>query len=160
METYKGCTVWEDWEYLSKFIEWVDSQPNRDWENCSLDKDFLVVLNTCYSPATAVFIPQSLNTFIISCHKSRGDYLLGVCLGNQGNKNKYKAMCSNPFNKGASKHVGCFPTELEAHKAWQAKKHEYALRLADLQNDERIAFRLREMYAPDKDWTKVLKVEK
>jgi hypothetical protein len=47
-----------------------------------------------------------------------------------------------------------FPTELEAHKAWQARKHELACMLADLQTDDRIASRLREMYAPDKNWTK------
>lgn len=29
--TYKGCTIYEGWRYLSNFIEWVDEQPNKDW---------------------------------------------------------------------------------------------------------------------------------
>lgn len=49
--------------------------------------------------------------------------------------------------------MGVFPTELEAHLTWQARKHELSCMLADLQTDERIATVLRERYAPDKDWT-------
>lgn len=60
--TYKGCTVHEGWKYLSNFIKWVDSQPNRDWENCHLDKDFLVEGNKHYSPDTCVYVPKSLNS--------------------------------------------------------------------------------------------------
>ena len=64
----------------------------------------------------------------------------------------YRAYCNNPF-KDKKLHLGSFITELEAHKAWQAKKHEYALQLADLQEDPRVADALRQRYAPYKDWT-------
>ena len=68
---------------------------------------------------------------------------------------KYMSRCMNPFSKyeGQGRHIGIFNTELEAHKAWQAKKHEYACQLAELQADPRAAQALRERFAPDKDWT-------
>ena len=142
--TYLDCTITDDWKYLSNFIKWVDSQPNKDWQNCSPDKDYLIAGNKHYSPETVVYIPQSLNNFITDRGKARGDYMIGVDA--TGSKiNPYKAQCSNPFTK-KREYLGRFTTELEAHKAWQAKKHEYACKLADLQQDERVAKRLREMY--------------
>lgn len=149
--TYKDCTICEEWKYLSNFIKWVDSQPNRDWQNCCLDKDFLIEGNKKYSPETVVFIPVNLNNFIISSDKSRGGLMMGVC-SSYNNKNPYQAYCRNPFQR-KGEYLGVFHTELDAHLAWQAKKHEHALRLADEQTDPRVAKALRERYAPDKDWT-------
>jgi len=152
--TYKGCTVSEEWKYLSDFIKWVDSQPNKDWKNFDADKDFLSIGNKHYSPETVVFLSNKVNHFITDRGNARGDCMIGVSYKpSESKKNPYKARCCNPF--GGSRYIGMFSTELEAHKAWQAKKHEYALQLADLQSDERIASRLREMYAPDKDWTNI-----
>ena len=150
--TYKGCTVTEDWKYLSNFIKWVNKQPNKDWVNCQPDKDILVNGNKHYSPETVVFISNLLNSFITDSLGTRGGCMIGVSL-TDSKINPYRSNCSNPFTKGSG-HMGMFPTELEAHKAWQAKKHEYACQLADLQSDPRVAKALRERYAPDKDWTK------
>ena len=148
--TYKGCAVTEDWKRLSNFIKWVDSQPNRDWESCETDKDFLSVGNKHYSPDTVVFVPRKVNLFITDSGNNRGGFMLGVSLADN-NKNPYRARCCNPF--GSNRYIGLFSTELEAHKAWQAKKHEYACMLAELQADPRVANALRKRYAPDKDWT-------
>jgi hypothetical protein len=117
--------------------------------NCQPDKDFLVQGNKHYSPETVVFIPKKVNLFITDSGKVRGDYMIGVSYLPNKKINPYHARCSNPFS--GSRYIGVHPTELEAHLAWQAKKHEYACMLADEQEDERIASRLREMYAPDKD---------
>lgn len=149
--TYKGCTVTEEWKYLSNFIKWVDSQPNGDWINCEPDKDFLSEGNKQYSPETVVFVSKKVNQFIVDSGKTRGECLIGVSHYPERAKNPYLARCRNPF--GSSSYVGIYMTEIEAHKAWQARKHQHACHLADLQSDERIASRLREMYAPDKDWT-------
>lgn len=150
--TYKDCTICEDWKYFSNFIKWVDSQPNRDWMNCELDKDFLVEGNKHYSPETAVYITKNLNSFIGNRSKKRGIYMIGVNYIPYNKRDRYKAQCNNPFTlKG--EYIGSFRTELKAHLAWKAKKHEHACKLADLQSDERVAKRLREMYSPDKDWT-------
>lgn len=153
LPTYKGCTISEEWKYLSKFIEWVDSQPNEDWQNCSPDKDFLIKGNKHYGPDTVIYIPRKLNLFMINSASIRGDYMLGVSYTpNKSKTNPYVACCCDPFSKRSS-HVGMFSTELEAHKAWQAKKHEYALVYAAQQQDPRLVKVLKELYAPDKDWT-------
>lgn len=152
--SYSGCTISESWKNLSEFIKWVDSQPNKDWQNCHLDKDLLVIGNKHYGPETCVFITPAVNGFIIDCKATRGDYLLGTTY--RPERGIYQAKCSNAFNlnREHNRYLGAFPTELEAHKAWQAKKHEYACQLADLQDDPRVADALRQRYAPDKDWTK------
>lgn len=153
-QSYKDCTISEEWKYLSDFIKWVDSQPNRDWQNCSLDKDFLILGNKHYSPDTAVFIPASINTFILDCSKSRGNYMIGVTCRPTRNKNRpYVAQCGNPFTK-RQEPLGYFSTEMEAHLAWKSKKHEHACKLAELHVDERVAKRLKTMYSPEADWTR------
>jgi hypothetical protein len=149
--TYVGCSVDPDWLYLSNFIKWVDSQPNRDWQNCQLDKDLLVEDNKHYSPDTCVFISKGLNVFIVDRGAARGKYLIGVSWHKAAGK--FVAQCNNPF-KTRAHYIGCFNTELEAHKAWQERKHLYACQLAELQSDHRVANALRTRYSPDKDWTK------
>lgn len=151
--TYKGCTICEEWQYLSNFIKWVDSQPNRDWANCQLDKDFLFLDNKEYSPTSCVFITSKLNTFIVDSRASRGDYMIGVTHSPTRNAQRpFVSRCSNPFNE-TIEYLGSFETERQAHKAWQTRKHDYACMLAGMQEDERVAKALRERYAADKDWT-------
>ena len=148
-----GNTVCEEWKYFSNFIKWVDSQPNSDWRNQELDKDILVVDNKVYSPDTCVYVPHSVNKFMTNHTRARGQYMLGVTKCKTSKLNPFTAECQDPLRR-FNNYIGIFPTELEAHKAWQAKKHEYACQLADLQNDPRVADALRSHYAPDKDWTK------
>lgn len=150
--TYKDCTITDEWQRLSDFVKWVDSQPNRDWENCELDKDLLVKGNKHYSPHTAVFVSGKVNRFINSSCKTRGKHMLGVCSFNS-KSSPYMSQCRNPFTDKQD-YLGLFQTEIEAHKAWQSYKHKMACLLADEQPDERVAKILRERYAPDKDWTK------
>jgi hypothetical protein len=154
--SYAGCCIHIPWLYLSNFIKWVDEQPNKNWENCHLDKDVLAKDSSgkLYSPDTSVFVLPIVNNFMVNRGNDRGNCLLGVHLGRKGNWSAYISTCSDPFQLNPI-HIGCFKTELEAHKAWQAKKHEYACQLAELQEDPRVAQALRERYAPDKDWMAV-----
>lgn len=147
--TYYSAHICEEWKYLSNFIKWVDSQPNRDWENCEPDKDLLSETVRIHSPQTVVFISKHLNSFLRE--KKQGKYLVGV--NKRKSSSKYEAACTHPF-KYKVRYIGYFDSELEAHKAWQAKKHEYACMFADLQDDPRVAEALRKRYAPDTDWTK------
>lgn len=152
--TYKGCTISDEWQRLSDFIKWVDNQPNRDWQNCEPDKDFLFVGNKHYSPETVVFVSGKVNGFITACVETKSKFMIGVCDSGKRCKSKpYMAQCRNPFT-GKGKTLGYFSTEIEAHKAWQAYKHEMACLLADLQSDPRVSKALRQRYAPDKDWTR------
>lgn len=149
--TYIGCTVDPEWLYLSNFIRWVDNQPNRDWQNCELDKDLLFVGNKHYGHTTCVFLTKQVNYFTLLNESKRGEHMIGVSYSSL--IKHYRVQCRNPFIR-ADNQVGYFATELEAHKAWQAKKHEYACQLADLQDDLRVADALRQRYTSDKDWTK------
>lgn len=146
---YIGCSVYEGWRKLSDFIKWVDAQPNRNWENCKPDKDLLFPDNKIYCPDTVVFVDHVTNKFILDSASKRGECLLGVDVS----RGKFRSRCKDPFNV-QSTWIGYFETELEAHKAWQVRKHEYACKLAEQQTDERVAFVLRNKYTPDKDWTK------
>ena len=85
--TYKDCTVCEDWKCLSNFIKWVDSQPNEDWINCEIDKDFLFDGNKQYHPETAVFISKNLNNFIKHRGNDRGHLMIGVSCDYKSTKN-------------------------------------------------------------------------
>lgn len=151
--TYIGTTICEEWKYLSKFREWVLNQPNKDWENCELDKDLLFTHNKHYSPNTCAFIDKSLNKFLLDNKAKRSNNLIGASF--HIHQRKFRASIKVPLEKRVTKHLGTFDTELEAHLAWQARKHEYACQLADLQEDPRVANALRQRYATDKDWTTV-----
>lgn len=149
--TYKDCTIDPDWKYLSNYIKFVDSQPNRDWVNCVPDKDLLFIGNKNYAPDTVVYLPRVVNNFTTDRCNDRGAFMLGVSRI-PSKKKPYQANCSNPFTRKCE-YLGTFTVELEAHLTWQAKKHEHACLLAEQQRDPRVAKALRERYAPDKDWT-------
>jgi hypothetical protein len=147
--SYNGCFVSEEFIKFTDFKKWVDSQPNNDWENCHLDKDLLIKDNKIYSPDTCVFIEADLNTFLTDSEASRGDYLIGVTYHKRDKV--FEAKCNNPFGltDDDGRYLGRFRTEVEAHKAWRAKKHEYACVFAQSQTDKRIAEALLTLYKPD-----------
>ncbi len=145
---YEDCWICEEWLIFSNFRAWMETQ---DWEGKHLDKDLLVTGNKVYSPATCVFVDMSVNSFVTDCAASRGDCPIGTHW--RKSSGRFRAYCNNPFN-GKRMNLGTFDDMYLAHKAWQAKKHEYACQLAELQEDPRVADALRQRYAPDKDWTK------
>lgn len=70
--TYKGCSVCEEWWLLSNFKEWYDKHYVEGWE---LDKDILVKGNKVYSPETCCFVPPHINTVLTGtmiCNPSKG----------------------------------------------------------------------------------------
>ena len=153
--TYKGCTVCNEWKYFSNFVKWVDSQPNKDWVNCSLDKDILVSGNKVYSPETCAYVSAKVNSFVLDGYSRRGKYMIGVRLRPEYISTPYEARCCDPFTaRDKNRLIGFFTTEIEAHKAWQTRKHKFSCQLAELQPDPRVKKALMERYSPDKDWTK------
>ena len=133
-QTYKGCTVCEGWLLFSNFRKWMVTQ---EWEGNQLDKDLLKDGNKVYSPETCVFVSREVNIFVVTCGKSRGEYLIG-CYWNKPNK-KFLSRCSNPFTKKLE-YIGYFSTELAAHLTWKKQKHIYSCQLADsvYVTDERV----------------------
>lgn len=139
--TYKDCTIDPDWLYASKFKAWMEKQ---DWEGKELDKDLLIKGNKHYGPETCLFINKRLNNFLTDRVNYRGDWPIGVTWHKSANC--FVAQCSDPFKRKVSQHLGCFTCPHEAHRAWLAKKHEYACELAGLETDIRIIEALRTRY--------------
>lgn len=154
---YRGCTVSREWLTFSNFREWMVNEEVKlgDLSQLHLDKDLLSEKgNKVYSKDTCVFIPRKVNNFSKDTYAYQGKWPLGVSFSKCANK--FAAECNNPLSPitGKGKHIGLFTCPLDAHYAWQERKHEYAIMLANsvLVTDERVKHRLLTMYAPDTDW--------
>lgn len=140
--TYLGCEVCEDWLVFSRFKDWMQTQ---DWEGKELDKDLLIPNNTLYSPNTCLWVSHDVNIFI--CGRKNDNNTVGTVLDKT--TGLYRAQCSNPFGKTGYErrgYIGLFPTQELAHVAWRAKKREYACKLAEMQEDKRVADALVQRY--------------
>ena len=138
--TYQGVTVCEEWHSFMNFRSWMMEQ---DWKDKHLDKDILVQGNKVYSPNTCVFVDRVVNSFLLDCAASRGEWPLGVCW--YESTKKFRSSCNNPFTN-KYEHLGYFTCPNQAHLTWKARKHELAYQLADIQEDERVAEALRTRY--------------
>lgn len=138
---YIGCVVCHEWLTFSNFKSWMISQ---SWNGKELDKDLLVKGNQVYSPDACVFVDGATNKFTTDSGATRGEWPIGVCFDNKSGK--FRSYCCNPFS-GRKECLGYFTCPEQAHQAWKKRKHELALQLADLQNDQRVANALRSRYA-------------
>jgi hypothetical protein len=138
--SYKGCTVSEEWKLFSNFRGWMEKQ---DWEGKHLDKDLLSVGTKQYSSDTCAFVSQRVNNFTLESGVSSSGTMIGVSKNKR--TGKYLSCVSNPFT-GKGEMLGKFDTELEAHLAWKARKHELACQLAELETDPRIVKVLQTRY--------------
>lgn len=136
---YIGCTVIDDWKYLSKFEDWFKTQ---NWYGRQLDKDLLFINNKLYSPDTCVFIPSRVNGFLTDRSRFMSAYGTGISILPSGN---FRAVCNDPYtNKRVN--IGTFETVEDAKKAWYHAKHEFACKLAAEETDERIINALKTRY--------------
>lgn len=138
--TYEDCSACEEWSLFSNFKSWMEEQ---DWEGKVLDKDILVRGNKIYSPETCAFVSQEVNKFISESDASRGDWPIGVCWDKA--MQKFMAQISNPFTK-KNENLGHYLCSNEAHIMWLKRKLEFAKRLAERQDDNRISKVLIERY--------------
>lgn len=110
--TYKDCTISEDWLYFSNYLKWWKKFYKEGYE---VDKDILIEGNKHYSEETCVMVPDWLNSFILRGGSTANrKYKMGV-VKHKG-RNRYQAQC-NHFGQG-TKYIGCFHTEDEAHETW------------------------------------------
>ena len=121
--TYEDCTVCKDWHTFSNFKAWMEKQ---DWQGKELDKDLLVRGNKTYSPETCIFIDYVINTFLTEPNVG-AEGLPGTVWDKQ--RKKFTAQISNPFTKKNEK-LGRYDSQIDAHKAWLARKLEFATELA------------------------------
>ena len=125
--TYKGCKCSENFLHYEYFYEWCQSQVGFGNDGWQLDKDLLIKSNKVYSENTCVFIPTEINSVLIKCTASRGEYLIGVCWHNTN-----KAfMAQVGKSKGGQKHLGYFNTELEAFNAYKVAKESFVKEQAE-----------------------------
>ena len=138
--TYIACSVCDDWLVFSNFKKWMEQQ---DWQGKELDKDILIAGNKVYSPDACVFVDKLLNGFLVDRGAMRGQWPIGVYFNTKDRK--FQAQCRNPFSK-KYEFLGQFNCPEKAHQAWRKRKHEHALKLADLQTDHRVAQAIRTRY--------------
>lgn len=102
--TYLGCSVCDEWLYLSNFKEWFDKNYIEGYQ---LDKDILVKGNKVYSPETCCFVPREINYLFIKNTKIRTNV--------RASRSKYRADI-----KIRKKYIniGSFDTKEEAEEAY------------------------------------------
>ena len=138
--TYIGCDVCEEWLTFSNFRSWMETQ---NWQGKHLDKDIIIKGNKTYSPEACAFVTRKTNNFINSKDSSRGAYPIGVYWNKE--RGVFKSQCGNPFT-GKQEYLGCFKCSSDAAIAWRERKHFLSCKLAEDQDDERVAAALRVMY--------------
>jgi len=144
--TYVGCLVCDEWLLFSNFLSWLESQ---DWQNKQLDKDLLRRDNRLYSPDFCCFLTHRVNTFLKDNGNTRGDQPLWVTY--KSHKGLYAANVSDPLQR-YSNYIGSYRCPIKAHKAAKAKKHEYAVELAEFETDLQVKTALITRYSDDTNW--------
>ena len=127
--TYKDVKVCEEWLTFSNFKAWMEKQ---DWQGRQLDKD-LLGNGKLYSPDTCCFLTRKSNNFMKTCPKQRGVNPVGVQRTESG---RYYGTVSNPFT-GKCIYLGLRSCSTAAHIDWRKAKQEIAVKLAELETDER-----------------------
>ena len=129
--SYVGCEVCDEWKCYANFEKWFKANyyeiPN---ETMCLDKDILIKGNKIYSPQTAIFCPQRINTLFIRNWSVRGDMPIGV-YKYESNKHQSKPYIAQCNIKERQINLGYFKTMEEAFNAYKEAKENEIRRVAD-----------------------------
>lgn len=130
--SYKDVTVCEEWHNFQNFAEWCYKQKyfkavDDRGKIYALDKDILVKGNKVYSPETCCFVPQEINSFLISRKSTRGKYPIGVQLDERAKR--FRASISG--GSGKTIHLGRFDTADHAFQAYKEAKEALFKKLAE-----------------------------
>lgn len=126
-ESYKGCTVCEEWLNFQNFADWYYKQIREP--GYSLDKDILLKGNRLYHPDRCAMIPPNINILFASRKAGRGQYPIGVYYAKDCTRNPFTARCSD--GTGRSVYLGAFPSQAEAFHAYKAYKENLIKQKAD-----------------------------
>ena len=119
-ETYKGCTVCEQWHNFQNFGEWYEKNYYEiDGERMELDKDILKKGNKIYGPETCIFVPHRINSLFIKSDKTRGDLPIGVSYSKSNEK--YQVQCNNGREL---QHLGFYDNIEEAFLVYKSFKEQ------------------------------------
>ncbi len=125
--TYIDCEVSDKFKNYEYFYEWCNKQIGFGNEGWQLDKDLLIKGNRVYSENTCVFLPKEINQLLVKCTASRGEYLIGV----SWYKTRKAFVARVNKNKGESKYLGLFNTEIEAFNAYKKAKESFVKEQAE-----------------------------
>lgn len=130
LHVYKDVKISEDWIYFSNFYEWFKKNFRFDLHEkgivLEMDKDLMCGRDTkIYSPETVVFIPKSINMFLIKRQDNKHGFT-GVTYFEK--TKKYRSRMTKFGDGGKTTFLGFFKTAEEAHKAYLHAK------LIDLKN--------------------------
>ncbi|WP_312228977.1 hypothetical protein [Pseudescherichia sp.] len=112
--SYIGVTVSDEWLKFSNYLKWWLINHRKGYE---ADKDILIPGNRQYSPDAVRYVPNYVNSLFTDKAASRGRYSLGVTYDSKNDR--YMSACSQLGRKRVQK---WYPTEAEAHRAWQSAK--------------------------------------
>lgn len=135
-ETYIGCEVSEYFKCYANFEKWCDQQvgafckDNKD-NFFALDKDILLKGNKTYSEDVCCFVPQEINSIIVTRKRGKSRTCLGVTRKKENGRYVAKANIRN-----TSKHLGVFDTPEEAFLAYKRAKEAYIKEVADKWKDQ------------------------
>ena len=134
--TYEDCYVSENFLNFSEFKKWCINQIGVDsfdekGKNFQLDKDILVKGNKVYSEDTCCFVPQEINTVLLTSKRIRGDNPIGVFYHNRDKKYVAKCKISNK-----TVHLGYYLTSTEAFIAYKKFKESYIKEVANKWKDQ------------------------
>ena len=123
--TYRGCSVTEEWLNFQVFAEWLTSQ-DFYLDGYELEKDILKYGNKVYSPETCTLIPQEINSLVLDCKSTRGEFPIGVTWHKKYGKFKSQIRI---FDKNI--HLGYFDCPQEAHMAYVKAKEAHVKVIAN-----------------------------
>jgi len=118
--TYQNTTVCKEWLNFQNFAEWFnENHYELKNEKVSIDKDIIKRGNNIYCESFCSFVPQSINSLLIKCDKSRGKYPIGVSF--HKTSNKYE---SHICIEGELKRLGYFNTPITAFNVYKKAKEK------------------------------------
>jgi hypothetical protein len=111
-----GGSVSEQWKNFQNYADFFEGV---SYQNLELDKDILVPGNKVYSQDNCVFVPRYVNA-LVKLKIVLNGYPAGVYFKKDNSRTKTR---ENPFAAEThGKHLGSFPTAMDAHRAWQLAK--------------------------------------
>jgi hypothetical protein len=120
--SYIDCLVDERWYNFQNFAKWFEYNYVDGYQ---LDKDILFKGNRKYSPETCVFVPQEINSLILTNKSSRGKYPLGVSKFRKGFK-------VNLSFRGKQASLGSYKTPEIAFSVYKEAKEQEISRVAEV----------------------------
>ncbi|PLS04037.1 AP2 domain-containing protein [Neobacillus cucumis] len=126
--SYKDVTVCQDWHSFQNFGECFDENYYEvDGEKMNLDKDILFKGNKVYSPDKCCFVPDKLNTLIVTCNSARGSLPIGVTF----NKVTRSYQTQSADGKGKVVPLGHYSSPEEAFEVYKNFKENVIKHIAN-----------------------------